>query len=65
MGIFLNDRMWKAIMEMNIESKTYNDGFLEIAEYLPSIFNENIMLQHFFERMKKSMQLWVELIEKL
>lgn len=65
MGIALNNKMWKTILELNIESKTYRDGFLEIAHTLPIIFNKNILIEKFFIMMKESMELWIELIESL
>jgi len=62
MGIILNDRMWNFIMDMPIESKTYNEGFLEIASHLPKFFDD-YWFSNFFNKMKDSMELWVELIE--
>jgi len=64
-GIVLNDQMWKEIMEMPIESKTYKEGFLEIASHLPGMFEDNRWFWGFFNKMKDSMELWVELIESL
>ena len=64
-GIVLNDRMWRSIMDMPIESKTYKDGFLEIAYNLPKLFEDNRWFWGFFNKMKDSMELWVELIERI
>jgi len=64
-GMVLNERMWKAIMLMRIESKSYKDGFLEIASHLPELFENNRWFWGFFNKMKDSMKLWIELIEKL
>lgn len=64
-GIVLNDRIWKSIMNMPIESKSYKDGFLEIASHLPKIFEDNRWFWGFFNKMKDSMELWIELIEQL
>lgn len=64
-GIVLNNKMWNSIMSMPIESKTYNDGFLEIASNLPGLFEDNRWFWGFFNKMKDSMELWVNLIEQL
>lgn len=63
-GICLNNKMWSSIMALNIESKNYKDGFLEIVDILPNIFREP-EIKKYFVKMRTSMYLWVELIEKL
>lgn len=63
-GLTLNSKVWKSIMELPIKSKNYKDGFLEIADMLPNIFRDS-KIKKYFVKMRTSMYLWVELIEKL
>jgi len=59
-GIGMNSKMWKEVKDMDISSKNYTDGFLEIADKLPKFQNPEV--NKFLRTMKESMRLWVELV---
>lgn len=65
LGIVVNNWMWRFILDIEIESKTYQDGFIEIASKLPGMFKNTPFLHRFFEKMRDSMVLWVRLIDSL
>jgi len=61
LGIGMNSKMWKEVRSMDISSKNYTDGFLEIADKLPKFQNPEV--NKFLRTMKESMRLWVELVD--
>jgi len=66
-GSILNIRMWDVVAnEVVIDSKSYYDGFLEIAEQLPGFFMDfNFDIRKYIRSMSESMCDWVELIDDL
>jgi len=65
-GMILNQQMWNHIMSMEIKSKTYKDGFLEIADSLPEAFcdSQNEVVG-FMKNIKDSMYVWVDALDKI
>lgn len=63
-GSCLNPAMWAIIRNMPIVSRTYKEGFVEIAEKLPSYFKDyDIRVQNFIKNMCESMKIWVKMVE--
>ena len=65
-GTTMNDTMWNAVSNMCIESQSYEDGFLEIAEQLPGIFRGyDSSIIGYISDLSDSMFDWVDLIDRL
>lgn len=65
-GASLNHRMWQVIMDMELTTKGYKEGFREIADKLPLGFeNYDRRVQEYIGRLSQSMKLWSNLIDKV
>jgi len=65
-GICMNSKMWEYIMNLDIQSKDYVDGYLEIADNLEKVkLFEFSTVNKFIKTLAKKMRLWVNLVEKV
>jgi len=65
-GMTLNSRLWEAIMDLEIKSKRYLDGYLEIAYFLTKSFRTfEPSLTRMMFNIAESMRLWSSLVETL
>jgi hypothetical protein len=64
-GNMSGSELWRAIMNLQLESKTYTDGYIEIAKFLQTnkLFNSYEANKAYW-RVGNSMFDWVELVEK-
>jgi hypothetical protein len=68
LGAILNNKIYEIVMNMDIESKTYADGYLELAGNLWSnikrFFTDSIILKY-FDKLSKAMNTWIELVDRV
>jgi hypothetical protein len=65
-GMSVNCKMWEHINGLNIQSKNYKDGFVEIADSLHECFKEyDSYIQRYMCKLGESMRLWVKMLDKL
>lgn len=66
LGIGLNSQMWKEVMNMDIYSHSYEDGFLEIATKLPTVLKvQYLEINKFLGKMIYAMEFWIDLLGEL
>ena len=65
-GMTLNEKMWSHVMNLDLQSKDYKSGLLEIADSLPEAFKEyDYKVVNFMEKIQDSCHIWVNLLEKI
>jgi hypothetical protein len=65
-GMSLNDLIYKIVMNADIQSKDFIDGYLELAQILENdikrlVTDPNII--EYFSKLVKAMNIWIELVE--
>jgi len=63
-GITVNSRIWNYVMCMEIGSRNYIDGYLEIADWFDKakLFSDN-KLNKFIKDMSNAMRTWIDLVD--
>jgi len=68
-GMVLNDRIWDTVLnKIEIESKDYREGYLELLEKLVKHVNETIndkYILKYFEKLFKFGKIWVKAVDML
>ena len=65
MGISINEKIWSEVINMELDSEGYIDGYLEIASNLLGLNNVNKAIKDYIEKLVSCMELWIELVDKV
>jgi len=66
-GMVLNDRVWNIVMNTDIQSRNYVDGYIELldkfSKEIRKVVNDNEVLGY-FDKLHKASRVWVSLCEE-
>ena len=67
LGMVLNDRVWSTVMNIDIHSRSYVDGYIELLDKfsmdIRKVVNNDEVLRY-FDKMHKASRIWVSLCEE-
>jgi len=67
-GVVLNDRAWDTVINIDINSRNYIDGYIELVDEFSMEIRKvvnNYEVLEYFDKMHKASRIWVSLCEDL